>query len=395
MDHLEIAVPSWASVFEQFPGVPIFFVISGYLVSASFERSGNVAAYFQNRFLRIYPGLWMCIILTVLVASSFGYNFIHLSALTWLPAQMAGLIYTPSFLADFGFGSYNGSLWTIPIELQFYCVLPLVYLLVRQKSSSNHIFFVLLGAFVAIALLAGLYAPNMGLAAETHSEKIFRYTFVPHFYMFLAGLVLQRTQAYRSRLIFGKGFYWIAAYLLFCYLVPESAWSLVASRLVLAVCTVSLAYTLPGIAENILKGNDISYGVYIYHGLILNIMVSLHLLHSTGFLAAVAAGSYLAGYLSWVLVERRFLRSKRQKLMMLGEPASEPSAASDPALGGGSISAPPLGAQLAGRAAAAAVAPIVPDGALTEIAAVGLLPDEIDEHPSADGLGKPPGGGLV
>ena len=43
-----------------FPGVPIFFFISGYLISRSYEQTYSVRAYVKSRFLRIYPALWVC-----------------------------------------------------------------------------------------------------------------------------------------------------------------------------------------------------------------------------------------------------------------------------------------------------------------------------------------------
>jgi peptidoglycan/LPS O-acetylase OafA/YrhL len=311
---LQIDAPSWLLPLEHFPGVPIFFVISGYLVSASYEHSNSVIRYFRNRFLRIYPALWFCLILTVIVVAAFGVNFLHVSAVMWFFAQLAGLIYTPKFLASFGFGSYNGSLWTIPIELQFYCVLPLAYLLAPRASSRNFAFFLLFAVFLMIALLLSQYMPNMGLEAESTNEKLLRYSFVPHFFIFLAGVVLQRLSVYNSRLIYGKGFFWSAAYLSFCYLAPVSTVSSIASRLILAICVVSLAYTLPRVADRLLRRNDISYGVYIYHGLILNVMVSLQLSGRMEYLLVVLAGAYAMGYLSWVLVERPFLRKKNRKL---------------------------------------------------------------------------------
>jgi peptidoglycan/LPS O-acetylase OafA/YrhL len=314
--HLKIDASSWSLVFKYFPGVPIFFVISGYLVSASYERSESLTRYFWNRFLRIYPGLWVCLVLTVIVALGFGFDVLHLRGMAWIATQMAGLIYTPVFLADFGFGSYNGSLWTIPIELQFYCVLPLVYLLAARAQPPNLVFLILLAIFVFISFFCLLYLPNADTPGTQQpiAEKLFNYSFLRHFSMFMAGVVLQRLGAYKSKLVFGKGVFWIAGYLLFCYMVPSSAASVVVSQLILAVCIVSLAYTLPDIANKLLRGNDISYGVYIYHGLIINIMVSMRLFYRTEYLLIVWVGTYLAGYLSWVLVERKFLRRKREKL---------------------------------------------------------------------------------
>ena len=48
-----------------FPGVPIFFVVSGFLISKSYEHSDLLRDYFRNRCLRIYPGLWVALAVTV------------------------------------------------------------------------------------------------------------------------------------------------------------------------------------------------------------------------------------------------------------------------------------------------------------------------------------------
>src|SRR6202011_6269624 len=39
---------------DRFPGVPIFFVISGVLISKSYERSDSLRDYIRNRCLRIF-----------------------------------------------------------------------------------------------------------------------------------------------------------------------------------------------------------------------------------------------------------------------------------------------------------------------------------------------------
>lgn len=319
--HLKIEAPSWTLVFQNFPGVPIFFVISGYLVSASYERSESLQRYFWNRFLRIYPGLWGCLFFTVIVVTCFGFSVLHFRGEGWILAQMAGLIYTPDFLVDFGFGSYNGSLWTIPIELQFYFVLPLVYLLAARVRSPNVVFFIILLIFTIVRFFSILYLPEAGPPGtgvpKPIAEKLYDYLFFRHFAMFMAGLVLQRFSVYKSDLIFGKGFLWAIFYLLFVHTVPSSAITDVMAGFILAVCTVSLAYTLPSIAHKLLRGNDISYGVYIYHGLLINILVGLGLFYRIEYLFVVWIGAYLAGYLSWVLIERNFLRRKRDKLKRL------------------------------------------------------------------------------
>jgi len=49
---------------SRFPGVPIFFVVSGLQVSLSFGRSPLGAECFRNRALWILPALWACLLVS-------------------------------------------------------------------------------------------------------------------------------------------------------------------------------------------------------------------------------------------------------------------------------------------------------------------------------------------
>jgi peptidoglycan/LPS O-acetylase OafA/YrhL len=316
MARLGVPVPGGLKWLEWFPGVPIFFVISGYLVSASFERQDNLWRYLKNRFLRIYPGLWACIGVTVIVTTILGYKRTHLLDFAWLPAQLLGLIYTPEFLKHFGVGTYNGSLWTIPIELQFYLVLPLVYFARQRFRKSDSVVPVLLGLFIVIVLILNYALPGFNTQQETRIDKVIRYTFVSSFYLFLLGVALQRVHAFRSKIIAGKALYWIAGYVLLMLVLPEhlSPVLMVLSYLVLGITTVSVAYTVPKAGEQILRGQDISYGVYIYHGLVINLLVEMNMRPGLYEIGIVVISTLVLGAVSWKLVEQPFLRKKKRKL---------------------------------------------------------------------------------
>jgi peptidoglycan/LPS O-acetylase OafA/YrhL len=310
--HLDLPMPAWWSFFAAFPGVPIFFVISGFLISKSYERSASLGTYARNRALRIYPALWVCIGLTVAVASIAGFSFVRPQAAAWLPAQMVGLIYTPAFLSTFGFGSYNGSLWTIPIELQFYIVLPLVYwLLPRRAARFDACLAAVVVFFTAVALVFVATAPPLVEGGyESPLQKLVRYSFAPHIYLFLAGALLQRLQAQQRRWIAGKGLHWLVAYLVFHFALPANAWTEVAGTLVLAVAVIAVAFTWPGVSHRLLRGNDLSYGVYIYHGLIINVFLLLGWRGHMALIPALAALTAAASFASWKLVEQPCLRRK-------------------------------------------------------------------------------------
>ncbi|MGB2964038.1 MAG: acyltransferase [Anaerolineales bacterium] len=138
-EHFGLGPGSWlVKSLQIFPGVPIFFVISGFLVSASWERSApqGVGAYFKNRFFRIYPALWVCFFISlgsVFIIYKPSSSLVELGK--WVIAQLTiGQIYNPDFLRGYGVGTLNGSLWTIPVEIQFYILLPLIYFVFNRKN---------------------------------------------------------------------------------------------------------------------------------------------------------------------------------------------------------------------------------------------------------------------
>jgi len=70
---------------DRFPGVPIFFVISGVLISKSYEHSDSLRDYLRNRCLRIFPGLWVCLVVSVAVILALGVGSLgRITAPDWL-----------------------------------------------------------------------------------------------------------------------------------------------------------------------------------------------------------------------------------------------------------------------------------------------------------------------
>ncbi|WP_186461843.1 acyltransferase family protein [Mucilaginibacter pallidiroseus] len=311
--HLKLPISRFGiDLLYLFPGVPVFFIISGYLISASYERNNNIKVYVRNRLLRIYPGLWVCIIVSAIVIHITGVRMFNKQVLAWLPAQFLGLIYTPSFLKDYGFGSYNGSLWTIPIELQFYALLPLCYFLFKKQRFNVYLYCALL-VFVVANIVTQVVPINERLS------KLISYTFIPHFYLFLLGVLMQRLQLYKSPVIYSRAVYWLIGYIAFSLslsgVIEPVTYTLI-KNIILAFTILALAYTAPTLSKKLLRSNDISYGIYIYHGLILTVAVQLKLANNLNLLILVAA-SYLLAYLSWIGVEKPFLRRKSKTIHTL------------------------------------------------------------------------------
>lgn len=305
-----------------FQGVPIFFVISGFLISASWERQKDLLRYARNRALRIFPGLWACLFLTVVVAALTGSSFASPAAFLWLPLQMVGVIYTPGFLDQFGDGTYNGSLWTIPLELQFYVVLPIVYWLTARLSNRTSGIIVCFLVALAIAIGVKLAFPSIAGPGETTGVKLLRYSFLPRVYLFLLGVVLQRLQLYLSPTIRGKAGYWLAGYAALNLFVPQVGLMYMVDEVVLAVTIISAAYTVPTAGARILRGNDVSYGTYLYHGLVINLFLELALPRTGWTMLAMLLCAIALGAVSWLIVERPAMALKKLRLRRLSAASS-------------------------------------------------------------------------
>jgi peptidoglycan/LPS O-acetylase OafA/YrhL len=78
--------------------------------------------------------------------------------------------------------------------------------------------------------------------------------------------------------------------------------------------TILLAFTGKGFAGKILRGNDLSYGIYIYHMPVMNIFVHLmkdrSITSPLWILFLILVSVIGLAYISWVCVERKALALK-------------------------------------------------------------------------------------
>lgn len=114
-------------------GLHIFFVISGFLVTASFDSRQNVTEFLKARALRIFPGLVVCIALLVFLGA---FLTVLDSASYWSAGETRKFFWTNSSLLGYRdklpgvfetnkFGlAVNGSLWTLWIEARLYRFAP-------------------------------------------------------------------------------------------------------------------------------------------------------------------------------------------------------------------------------------------------------------------------------
>ena len=134
--------------------VDLFFLISGFLVTASI-LNGGVKNYVVSRVLRIYPALFVNLILVTFVLGSIATTLSVGDYLTdsdtWtyflgLASTYNGGFFLPGVFTQNHNHAVNGSIWSVLIEVRLYVVVAFFYIfgILRSRAMFNTVFFVLI-----------------------------------------------------------------------------------------------------------------------------------------------------------------------------------------------------------------------------------------------------------
>lgn len=281
-----------------------FFVISGFLITAAWMRRPYLREYWASRTLRIFPGLWICLIVIAFVIAPIaarvqGTTVTLSSELEYVVNNaLLNIAYldidgTP---ADVPYpGVWNGSIWTLFFVLLcdvMVSALGFVGLLKRRW---------VIPILFAVALCCSAWF-SYTLGAYTWPQMLSRF-----FVVFLAGAMFYQYQA----------------------MIP-ARWSLVALSIAIVVASgfmqnyrvmgvLPLAYSVIVSGALIRKTrlrNDLSYGVYIYAFPIQQLLACFGLARWNPFLffLIATAATLPVAALSWFVVERRAMALKSRIL---------------------------------------------------------------------------------
>ncbi|EDY22203.1 acyltransferase 3 [Chthoniobacter flavus Ellin428] len=303
-----------------------FFVISGFLITASALRQPSIRQFALNRAARIAPGFWAVQLLTVFVLAPaitlarYGHFLDYWGSILvgpnsawdylWRNAAFRIVQYpiTNLFAHNPLAGAVNGSLWSLGPEVTCYVCLGLAtFFGTLRWKYTGPLCFLLFYGFHQLALIR----PETGVAVARVMENGFIFGLHQPLYrsVFLAFLAGMACYQFREALRW-KG--WLAAVagaalLITCWVGGfDFAWPIAWPYLVLY-----LAHRLP--FERVEKWGDFSYGIYIY-AFPIQQCLALAKVQRLGFMAFLGASailSILAGAASWFLLERCVLRWAR------------------------------------------------------------------------------------
>lgn len=287
-------------------GVQGFFVVSGYLVWLSLERSSSLGVYVEKRARRLVPAyasvILICAAAALLlspearsdlraVGAYIGWNLLFLN---FLHPDLPG-VFTQN-----PFSEVNGALWTLKIEVMFYLVLPVLAWVLKRAGKARWVALLVLYASAEIWRASWeSYAREWSSALEVSRQLPGQMSF------FIVGIALacwRENFSWRSMLpVIGLILTTLSIAIPAAESVRPLGWGIVVVWL--AVGFVRL--------PNAAAFGDLSYGLYIVHFPIIQTAMAVGLFAENWWLGAAASitSSLVAALLLWHLVEKPALRA--------------------------------------------------------------------------------------
>jgi peptidoglycan/LPS O-acetylase OafA/YrhL len=286
--------------------VDVFFVISGFLIAASFARRPHAGAFLAARGLRLFPGLFVSLLLVAfvmgpLVTTRPLTDYLtdpELSLFVIRNMALVSLQYTlPGVFEANPYPAVVGSIWTLVHEVCCYLAVLVVGFLGafrdQRRMAAALILFVLVWAIYSFA----------GEGLHPKIDVLHRLS-LP----FFVGVLL-----YVLRRKLPLTFWGIAGLWVLVVLVSGTLLSLPAQITALGYTVFWLAYVPRGAVLAYNRLGDYSYGIYIYAFPVQGLMVWLlgHMTPVTNIALAFPA-TLACAVLSWNLVEAPALARLRR-----------------------------------------------------------------------------------
>ena len=290
-----------------FPGVVMLFAMSGFLVSASIERVKTRKDFFLKRIYRMYPELWVCTLVNLVLVCVLVPDLLDGGIIIWLVTQIVGIANTPTCLKSFATGSINGALWTVFTEIQLYIVLGFIYWYLKKWRNAYWMVFLLFLAITNIACATA--AERVGGLVTKLMERIF----CPYALWFFIGVFCYQKRQSVLPVLKRAFFPVLLAYLIFCRIPVEipGYYTNIVTGIVLPLLVIGGGYCLPKVRLKC----DFSYGMFLYHWLVLNIIVHFDFMNRLPWYVSLLlfiTASLSVAWLSWWFVGRRIgMRMRR------------------------------------------------------------------------------------
>ncbi|MFC1226779.1 acyltransferase family protein [Pedobacter sp. BG31] len=290
--------------------VALFFFFGGLFVTQSYEHSKPKSSYLLKRLFRIWPALIICTLITVFIAGPFltelpvyeyftsketwKYLFLNCTIVFRAAYNLPGV-----FINNHYPNTVNGSFWTLPAEVRYYCLVFFLGIFNIFKKPMLLVSFVI---GITLLFTTDKLTAN-GLTTSNITVKLL--------IIFLAGSL---SYAYRRLIIID---YRIALVLV---LITLLSYFIYFQIIILYITMIysALAIGISRVFKKLHLQGDYSYGIYIYGFLVQQIVANkIPELSSYQSMLITIPLSFILAILSWNMIEKpaiTYLKGKNNQL---------------------------------------------------------------------------------
>jgi peptidoglycan/LPS O-acetylase OafA/YrhL len=307
-------------------GIALFFFISGFVIPFSFKYPHPIRGFVLSRVFRLYPAYWASLAIAVALFPTLTGN--HFTLLQILAnSTMAQAVFSQADVI--------GAYWTLLIELIFYMLCAALFA-ARLLSDRR-----CLAAAALICLLASL---SMSAYAAFSGSHLPANVFVNLATMFLGTLMrrgwLEQDLAAR-RMIVPVAAMWALLLPPILWMMPSRPWMPIEPLsfclgywMALATFVAAVRFRRPR-GRHLLALGTVSYSLYLFHGICLEILRVLipptAPVWDIAFACGLLASSIAIAVLAYRGVERPFIRAGHAIVNRIGlVPALRPEIARSP-----------------------------------------------------------------
>ncbi len=289
-------------------GIILFFVLSGFLITylllEEHRRSGTISikSFYMRRVLRIWPVYYLIVLFSFFVFPQFDFFYIpsfteHINDGFWTKAALY-----LSFLPNLGYTlyehiAYATQTWSVGVEEQFYLIWPVLMLWAINKKKILPVLLGVIGFYLVVK--TGTVLLHDADRTIKANEKLWLFT--DHFSidcMAIGGIgayLLYFKKEKILNILFNK-YLQVALYILLAIITVKGLVLPWYNKELLALIFAILILNLAGNKNSIVNLEfkvlnylgKISYGLYMYHNLVLIVVLKLLMMYNLADMGTVS-----------------------------------------------------------------------------------------------------------
>lgn len=263
---------SWGAL-----GVPLFFVISGFVINSSLDKTRDYKEFIFKRFLRLSPAMLICSTITFsffrFVYEGEGYE----SSKSFVNYIWANLLIDPNFInifcGELKYYYIDNAYWSLWVEIIFYALIGFLYFIDKNRFILYYILVSIIGMPIFYLMFSSIGANILqtywGISEETTVKLHFIARGFPFFqsaFWFLKGIFLYQLYHNKQKIKY-------VLYILICFIINMTLDKYTNSIIVFSVLLFSFMMFLVYYPEKIkYMSNAIlskigiaSYSMYLIH----------------------------------------------------------------------------------------------------------------------------------